>query len=278
MSSTGFWLRLGQAVCIGSLIVLMAGMFATVPAYRRQQAAWTARWMAELERATDRDERRAVMRRMVEERRKVRHPVAHAIPLAGGAAVGIAMIVQARRREKAALHPTPAHRAREALARFPSTRYSTFWPRFWAGFLDSFALAPLNGLFLLLHPQGFHPVLSTLQTLAAYGYNIWLLTARGQTAGKWLCRVRVLDVAGEGPLRSWQAWARDSVPMFLSLVVVPIVLWRDPAGPHTARNTLLVTAPLLGWLALEIITMLFNEKRRALHDFLARTVVVRCAD
>lgn len=31
------------------------------------------------------------------------------------------------------------------------------------------------------------------------------------------------------------------------------------------------------WFALELVTMLSNEKRRAFHDFIARTVVIRDA-
>jgi hypothetical protein len=31
----------------------------------------------------------------------------------------------------------------------------------------------------------------------------------------------------------------------------------------------------LYWAILELITMLFNEQRRAIHDFIANTVVVR---
>ena len=33
----------------------------------------------------------------------------------------------------------------------------------------------------------------------------------------------------------------------------------------------------LAWLALELVTMLTNEKRRAFHDYIAGTVVVRDA-
>jgi hypothetical protein len=34
----------------------------------------------------------------------------------------------------------------------------------------------------------------------------------------------------------------------------------------------------VGWFLLEIATMLTNAKRRALHDYIARTVVVRVSD
>ena len=102
----------------------------------------------------------------------------------------------------------------------------------------------------------------------------------GQTVGKWACRVKVLDVS-EQKLSMKHAVLR-SVPLLISLVAWPILL----AGPavvtngHTslASGIRILLAVQLGWFFLEFVTMLSNAKRRAIHDFIARSVVVRCAD
>ena len=81
-----------------------------------------------------------------------------------------------------------------------------------------------------------------------------------------------------------QALARDAVPLvliFCALVMdLPLVVsgW----NPYEAAQVADLADPQFwllwasfGWTALELVSMLTNRKRRALHDFIAGSVVVR---
>jgi uncharacterized RDD family membrane protein YckC len=103
----------------------------------------------------------------------------------------------------------------------------------------------------------------------------------GQTLGKRIMKIRVLSVDDE-PITMRQAVLRDSV--WLGLLLIGFVL-NLPAV--LAGDSYLVTIDVTdsveigisyissAWLILEMITMLFNDKRRAIHDLIAGTVVVR---
>ena len=118
-------------------------------------------------------------------------------------------------------------------------------------------------------------------------YSILCHGLYGRTLGKLLFGVVVRDVS-ESPLSLRQAVLRDIVPLVsapLSLAVeIPYVLRGiDPDGAERWAETmpgLLNWMGVLNWIGLlwfctELVTMLTNRKRRALHDFIAGSVVVR---
>lgn len=275
-SAHRFWHRLGTVVVLASLLVLPLGVAVEVPAHARERAARKQEIQRILDAQLPRDEQRAQLREASRQASRHIGLVPIAIFTAGSLATGLALRRQACRRAAVDAQPTPERLAREHWTRLPGVRYATFWPRFWAGFLDSFVLAPLTVLFLIVRPTpGTAPdtLHTLLQNAIFYGYTLWLLTTRGQTAGKWLCRVQVLAV-NEEPMRPWQPWARDAVPIALNLLTLPLLA----AHPHDPRVAMLASLPLTLWFVLELVTMLSNWKRRALHDYMARTVVVRVAD
>jgi uncharacterized RDD family membrane protein YckC len=280
MNTHRFWRSYGMGLLLACAVLLPIVLFVHVPRYRSQMEFWQAGWAARLEEAGDAQAIREVSREMRRDQSRPVNPSALVLPLIGGFVLGCIMIWQARRRSAAALDPTPALRTREQLARFPSTRFRTFWPRFWAYFLDGFAIAPVTALLTLPQPAADNPwrlILQTAISLVYWAYAVWLLSARGQTVGRWLCRVQVRDV-GEGPVRPRQALIRESIPQLIALGALPYLLFRQAEGTLTMEAQLMITIPHTLWVLLEIITMLSNEKRRALHDYLARTVVVRVAD
>lgn len=271
------WHRLGIAVTASCAVMLAVVAFVAVPAYERAMYAFREEISAiALTSDLTREERQERISDAHAKRREAAHPAAQAIPLLGGLVTGLVMI----RRARANCAPaSTAHRVRENLARWPSTRYSTFWPRFWAGILDGFALAPLAALIQLARQSPTEvSYLSLLHTILAYVYSIWLLSARGQTAGKWLCRVCVVDATGEGPMRRWQPWARDGAPLLLTIVTTAMLAATPTHAPSYVTLATVASSILGVWFLLEVFTMLFNRRRRALHDFIAGTVVVRRAE
>jgi uncharacterized RDD family membrane protein YckC len=113
----------------------------------------------------------------------------------------------------------------------------------------------------------------------------------GQTLGKMAARIRVHTLAGARI--SWpQAFLRDcpgivfttvaTAAHLLAVMNAPASTW-DHRWAQTALD-LAAAQPAWGhwaqyastaWFWSELLVLLFNAKRRALHDFIAGTVVVR---
>jgi uncharacterized RDD family membrane protein YckC len=108
----------------------------------------------------------------------------------------------------------------------------------------------------------------------------------GQTVGKMATKVRVYDVGTEAPITYRQALLREGIPAvvsgpFLIYVFIGLMQGRESAyllvqGKFSNYSVLwwFAALPLL-WFLVEIVTMLTNDKRRALHDLIAGTVVIR---
>ncbi len=167
---------------------------------------------------------------------------------------------------------------------FPVTdRYLTFGPRFWAGFVDSFVLCPVGFVTsaVLSHdvPGLVAAFLIILEHIAWFVYTVVMHARYGQTVGKMVTKVRVVDYRTEGKISWLQAWLREGIPMLLSMGFLgySIFVMLDVNSQLFVTNELfwLFTALPGLWFVAEVMTMLTNKKRRALHDFIAGTVVVR---
>jgi uncharacterized RDD family membrane protein YckC len=166
----------------------------------------------------------------------------------------------------------------------PLKKYDTFWPRFGAGVIDGILFAPLMwGIFVLL--QRSHATLTfvplfVLFQYAFITYSITMHARYGQTLGKMVTNVKVMDISEE-PLSPQQAVMRDLPYLaILSLETVFGLFWAfEASAPSFDRvvnsNNVVFEYVDSGWFILEVITMLFSQKRRALHDFIADSVVVR---
>jgi uncharacterized RDD family membrane protein YckC len=166
-------------------------------------------------------------------------------------------------------------------------RFDTFWPRFWAGPIDCLLLWPL----FWVGEWVWNSSLSGAATVAWFAfisllypvYSVLLHGCCGQTLGKRVMRIKVVDVS-EAPLSMKQAFLRDSVAV--AFVLFGIVdgfavaaSGRNPSAPAADLGEVggarFIALFGLCWFVLEVLTMLTNDKRRALHDFIAGSVVVR---
>lgn len=166
-------------------------------------------------------------------------------------------------------------------------KYATFWPRFWAGSVDGLIFMPLDWIHSLVFSHcDSAPLLIFVHVVSSSAflvYSILMHGKRGQTIGKKVCGVIVLDVS-ERPLSMRQAVLRDILyvillPIFLVRDIVHIIQGIDISAPP--NSTLLDTIMgcfVLVFFLLEMATMLTNRKRRALHDLIAGSVVVRVPD
>lgn len=164
------------------------------------------------------------------------------------------------------------------------TKYKTFWPRFWATLLDGAALAPIMWLDQLI----WNNTTSTfalgswwsLMQVISLSYYIGFLYRYGQTPGKMAMGVLVLDYKNQ-KLSFKQAILRYIAPVLLTPVALVIVYSNlvnanlANRGLGDVETMLWISYVMIIWAALEMITMLFSKKRRAIHDYIAGTVVVR---
>ena len=105
-----------------------------------------------------------------------------------------------------------------------------------------------------------------------YFYSIFLLYKFGQTLGKKITNVIVLSYTDESKLIGLaNSFKRDSIGILMSTIALFLRVYNINDTPFSQYLILFSTS---GWLLAELITMLFNKKRRAIHDFLGNSVVI----
>jgi uncharacterized RDD family membrane protein YckC len=162
--------------------------------------------------------------------------------------------------------------------------YGTFWRRLLARFLDGLIFAPLTlaGHFIFLPGRGIAVTYAwNFITISAYWIYCALMHARyGQTLGKKAASVKVFDVS-EGRIPDLeQAFLREIAGIITSALWLMEFAYYILATGSSVRARIAFPSQILNtvwiwWLVIELGTMLANTKRRAIHDFIARTVVLR---
>ena len=175
--------------------------------------------------------------------------------------------------------------------------YASFWQRFGAAVVDALLLIPFAFVVLatLWAPAPLAVAILLLGCAAGPAYSIYAHGRFGQTIGKWFFGIRVHMV--DGARATWRAiWIRHSPDVALAtisaigVVYIHASLLFGELSHLTFMKALeasTATTPTFFrvvdnletlWIWSEVVVMLLNEKRQALHDLMARTVVIRVAD
>ncbi len=166
------------------------------------------------------------------------------------------------------------------------SKHQTFWRRYWAGVIDIVFLMILLFLCELILFRMFwsqNPTISalifslTIWSLFPVVYSILLTGFFGQTIGKYLSGVKVLSIS-ESKLGVFRAFLRDCPWLFFEIArVLTCLLFLNDSSEIKEKLLKLKFMYAVGifWYMLEIVTMLTNSKRRAVHDFIAGSVVVK---
>jgi uncharacterized RDD family membrane protein YckC len=117
---------------------------------------------------------------------------------------------------------------------------------------------------------------------SSYVYSVLMHGYYGQTLGKMACKIKVLDIS-ERPITMMQAFLRDIVIIGINIIssAISLNLLITAGGiqsPKFQNVQMVIGFASFAWFVAEILTMLTNKKRRAVHDFIAGTVVVRVGD
>ena len=174
-------------------------------------------------------------------------------------------------------------------------KYAGFWVRLFSLIIDSiffmfalFAIAFSIPFTFSLKAMGISFLIFSLLTWVIY---LFLLTKYGGSPGKLLVGIKVLKLNGEhitfreAILRSivdllfailfWIIWIY-AINMAGNLNPEDLTFWKmstylKPYYPHWHGNFEWIKDI---WFWGELIVLLFNNKRRAIHDFIAGTIVV----
>ena len=160
-------------------------------------------------------------------------------------------------------------------------KYQTTWKRWLASMIDGVLFMPLalaadyfeissNTTAFFLFTIS-HVLLFTLYLVIGHGHF-------GQTLGKYVMGIKVLNVQETGTIGYWRAFLRDSVWFFAQTAGIVFIIINTQGSPEPVTNygsfNMITDLITLSWFLLEVITMLLNKKRRAMHDLIAGSVVV----
>lgn len=127
-------------------------------------------------------------------------------------------------------------------------------------------------------------VWGTLSYCTYWLYSILMHARYGQTLGKMATEVTVLDLSERRFPTLRQAFLRDAGYVILNCASLAYLFVLVLSGRYSfgaemsgAPGRILALAGL-AWFLLELLTMATNRKRRALHDYIAGTVVVGDAE
>lgn len=163
------------------------------------------------------------------------------------------------------------------------SKYRNFWRRFFAGVVDSLVFLPVSILDDAISKSSVPAVLIAWGAISYLSFQVYSIVMHGlfgATLGKMATGIVVLDVSESRVPGMKQAFMRDlpwaafSALSYLYLVVL-VLEGRYAPGAEMEGPGLALGLWATLWFLLELVTMLGSEKRRALHDLIGRTVVVK---
>jgi uncharacterized RDD family membrane protein YckC len=157
-------------------------------------------------------------------------------------------------------------------------KYKTVVQRLAAGIIDGVIFIPFSILLenLVNHSSKTSFLISTVVSAAVPAvYNIILHHTYGQTIGKRASNIKVYALDEKNLLSYNHAFRRELIGLSITFTGTIFLLISDYSNENleTAYNNF-VFYPSVVSLAAEIITMFLNDKRRALHDLLAGSVIL----
>lgn len=110
-------------------------------------------------------------------------------------------------------------------------------------------------------------------------YSIIAHYKYGQTVGKWVAGVKVVDISESKKLTLRQCLLRDIFDLTTQIIGLAyfsfLAIQTDKTEFLLIDYASFADGPMSWWFLIELITMLTNSKRRAAHDYIAGTVVIK---
>jgi uncharacterized RDD family membrane protein YckC len=173
--------------------------------------------------------------------------------------------------------------------------YGGFLIRLWAGIVDGFAAIPIALLALFIFDRQLsNPIAASIVQLGiVLSFEVLLVAKFGGSPGKLASGLRILDVS-LAPASARQAFIRALPNILVAILRIAstVVIARALGAQLQQLDGLELQAAVraatpgwanyLGlaagiWFFAEFVSMMANDQRRALHDHIAGTVVVKAA-
>lgn len=171
--------------------------------------------------------------------------------------------------------------------------YAGFFKRACAGLVDALITVPLYFGSLRMQEWGRASAVVAAIVIAFFvaTYNVGFNARFGGTPGKLAVGIRVTRPNGS-PIGWVEAWKRSFVDVVFGLIYMAVFIWvllqidfAAYVSLEGRENTQLLRSHWLSWhgavedlsfiwTCSELAVLLCNERRRALHDFIAGTVVI----
>lgn len=154
-------------------------------------------------------------------------------------------------------------------------RYQTISRRIAASFIDTLFFAPILAVSLLYQKDAVGTSTGLAWSVATFAgpcaFRIYFHSRYGATPGKALMKCRVVTAAGEGKIGLAAALIRELPDALIGLFLIAQTYWLS----HPASVLTIAGIVAAVWAIADMAVALFHPKHRALHDLIARTVVVR---
>ncbi|MGQ7945354.1 RDD family protein [Flavobacterium sp. WC2509] len=172
--------------------------------------------------------------------------------------------------------------------------YAGFWLRFASLLIDAVIMLPIIFLILYLNGLGKNIYFYTVIPNFVFGlwYYIYLTKKNGGTPGKIIAGMKIIKLNGESI--DWkEAILRHSILLVLTLFSVIMMTLCLLSADETVFNNLgwmkrsqylMSLSPMFFliytwvsniWIYSEFIVLLTNKRKRAIHDYIAGTVIVK---
>lgn len=172
-------------------------------------------------------------------------------------------------------------------------KYAGFWPRYWANFVDGLILTPIIFVHVWFTSRSYFVSLAfqVLFSLFFAFYNIYFIGRWGQTLGKMALGIKVVSI-NDSNAGFRRAFLRHLVDLCFSMLSLAATFYTYSKIDSEFFNELdlIVRTQMVAdltpfwaqvssilsivWILSELVVLLSNSKRRAIHDFIAGTAVV----
>lgn len=172
-------------------------------------------------------------------------------------------------------------------------KYAGFWCRSCALSLDFLVFSPIHILtiWVMMQHTSNYVALSVIGFLLFFTYQAYFYKRWGATLGKMALRVRVVDLQGAA-LENKHVLLRLAVAFILGALITlgnaslfasidtaafTALSFQDQSNFVQENETPFLAYTMLVmqlWVVCSALTLLLNKKKRAIHDFIASTVVV----
>jgi len=171
--------------------------------------------------------------------------------------------------------------------------YSGFWSRLGANLLDGLIILPVSLVFLFINSINLYAYFFTIipDLILIFWYNIYLPKRYGGTPGKLIAGLKIvkLDSSSIGWKESVLRYSVNIIIIILNIAMMVIAIISADAEIYNDLDWLQQSQYLSGisgtiyiitilsniWVWSEVIVLLFNKRKRAIHDFIAGTVIVK---